>query len=178
MWEQDNLTNVILHLLAVIRRDPDSVVAFLDLSLAYKLSGNLEDAAATLRFAIQLHPDVAPLYTRLSDVLCILKRYDQSIEYGLKRISMDSTDYEAHYIVGSAFFLTEHIDEALPFLVEAARIEPSSVGSRRMLGVTLCKKSRWMEAIPHLQFVVSRSPEDTLSSEWLDVANRLTQSGR
>jgi Flp pilus assembly protein TadD len=100
-----------------------------------------------------------------------------------RRIEKYPADFVAHFNLGAALQQLGHSEQALPYLTEAVRIQPSSVTARNNLAVALFATERFEDAAKEFRQALALDPgyrnarynlARTLSAEG-DNANALTE---
>jgi len=107
-----------------------------------------------------LAPDVPEIYSNLG-----LARYYQGKFKAAEEAFLTAQRLNAHLFVPNFFLGKTHLDQgqftlALPFLEEAARLQPAEKEPRRLIAATLVGLHREDEAIQQYQKLVREDPRD------------------
>jgi tetratricopeptide (TPR) repeat protein len=178
IWTDDQLPKVIEQCSITIQSDPDFIEAYLDLSLALKLQGRLDESAEVIQSALLRHSEIGQLHTRLSDLQCMLGDFYQATIHARQGIDLDPLDYEPHYILGCALCYLGKFEESAGYLQKAVHMEPDNVNARTMLGIVLCRIRQWRESIEHLTYAQDRDPNNRNTQEWLKFAHTQIKRGK
>ncbi|MEJ0018848.1 MAG: winged helix-turn-helix domain-containing protein [Acetobacteraceae bacterium] len=130
----------------------------------------LAEAATMFRRAIELDPGFARAHGALAYVT--LQRLvfeaqderpallDDALRLGRAAVALDDQDCMNLCVVGRVLCFQHEFDEAIAFLEQAIRINPSFAQAQFALGFTLIVSGRARDAIPHLDRATELSPRD------------------
>jgi Flp pilus assembly protein TadD len=122
-------------------------------------NGQLADAEARYRRALEIQPDYAPAYNNLGVTLRAAGRTAEAIrtyETGLTH----RDDYpDLHYNLANALLEENRASEASTHLREAARVLPASAGVHNNLGMALASEGRLAEAEKEFREAAALDPQ-------------------
>jgi predicted TPR repeat methyltransferase len=113
----------------------------------FHATGQLHEAEAYYRLALDVEPDVFKVYNNLGTVLEQLGRLDEAIVTYQKGITLAPGCFLLHYNLGRAFQQTQQLSEALLTYLRALEIEPTSFETHYNLGNLLSEQGRFASAI-------------------------------
>src|SRR5882672_5781766 len=87
--------------------------------------GQLDQAIAHFKHAIELKPDYAEAHGNLAHALFLCGRYPESIEACRVAISLKRTQAEVYGILGNSLRGLGHLDEAIAAYLQAIAFRPS-----------------------------------------------------
>jgi len=111
---------------------------------------------------------------KMAQRLAILNRDAEAAEWVKKLVLGASTPGEVQYNVGMQYLLGNKLDRALPYLIEAQRLEPGQADVEYGLGQALLKAGRAAEALPHLRRGVDAGTTNPVAGYDLAVALQTT----
>jgi tetratricopeptide (TPR) repeat protein len=100
----------------------------------YVGEGRFEEAEASLRSYLKVHPDSARAYYDLGYALFRTHRISDSVEALAKSLELDVNNAEAHKILGLDLAMVGKYDEAQMEMEQAARLRPNSAEIHYFLG--------------------------------------------
>jgi tetratricopeptide (TPR) repeat protein len=98
---------------------------------AYNQSGNSPMAEAIWKHVIQLG-DSSQAYQRLADLFLKQKDYASAVNYLQKLLYLNPSDINLYYQIGLLYAVTDPV-KALPFLIQAAEIDPAKASLAQAL---------------------------------------------
>jgi Flp pilus assembly protein TadD len=134
------------HFRAAVEFDPRYAPAHLNLGLALEGAGQLEKSEEEYRRAIALDPDKPQAWNNLGSLLLAMGRVEESIDSYRAAIETDQTYADAHFNLGLALLRKGEPDAAAAGLGEASRIRPGDIPTQMVLGDTLLRVGRGVEA--------------------------------
>jgi tetratricopeptide (TPR) repeat protein len=112
------------HFQHVVDHDPDSVDSWLDIADAHNMLGNLEEADASYRRAIELDPENEGLYYDLSKMYVENNQPSKAIEVMEEGISNNPDSAVLNIYLASTYMEMGDYRQAEIFLQRAERIDP------------------------------------------------------
>jgi serine/threonine protein kinase/Flp pilus assembly protein TadD len=147
---------------AVVVR-PDHAGARLNLGLALRTQGKLDEAVATYRKAIALKPDYAPAYSHLGLVLVHQGKMDEAVAAYRKATALRPGYAPAHNNLGLALAEQGKLDEAIAACRKALALRPNYSEAYDNLGHALAKQGHPEEAIAALRKAIALKPDNAIA---------------
>ncbi len=156
------------HALAIT---PDSDVAQTNFGIIVMERGDLDDALAHLRTALQIrsktphsHYDLslALINTNLGYVLARKGSPNEAIGYWRTALEYQPGLAEAHYNLGSALFHRGQLAEAIVEYEKTLSINPDDADAHTSLGNALVQNKSLHQAVAHYQAALEIAPRSTL----------------
>jgi tetratricopeptide (TPR) repeat protein len=102
--------------------DPNYYKAWVNMGIAYRLMGDLEQAEASYNQALAIEPDYAELHASLGVLHIVKEEPEQAIMVLEKAIALDPDLAVAHANIALAYALANRFDEAEAALRQAAAL--------------------------------------------------------
>jgi predicted O-linked N-acetylglucosamine transferase (SPINDLY family) len=118
----------------------------------------MDDAAASIRRALQLRPNFGPALKNLGIVLCEQGKFDLAVASCQRAVDLNPNDVEAHSNLGAALVKQGKFDEALAQYKHALRLDPHHAVTRNNLGAALQELGRLGEAEASLREALRVKP--------------------
>jgi tetratricopeptide (TPR) repeat protein len=134
------------YLSAAVAIRPSSVVAHVNLAVAYAELKELPDAVAELRKALELQPEFALAHEDLGFVLQEQGEYEGAVAESHEAVRLRPENAEAHRKLGNAYHGLGRRDEAIASWREAIRLDPGLALAHTNLGVALQEGGKLEEA--------------------------------
>ena len=115
-----------------IEEQPDQVAAPYYLSLTYSHLGQNDEAEALLRGLVKSHPQYAPSYVKLGNILMTERRYDQARDYLEQAVALDPSTGQAHYQLYMLFQSLGKSREAQQHYAEWKKLEAEQKARRHL----------------------------------------------
>ena len=156
---------------AAIAIPPDDYRFLLQRGRMLRRLGELADASAVLKRAIEKYPDKADPYIELGDIVRNQKDYDKAIALFQKAHELAPDDHRPLLYLGLISRSQEHYEQALVYLQEALAIKPDSRELLYYQATVLDALGRREEAIDSMQKAIAgmaSPPEDwsKLLAKW------------
>ena len=139
-------------------------------------TGQLSEAEAQYRRAIEIQADYAPAYNNLGVTLRAMNRVDESVrayQDGLRR----RDDYpDLHYNLANALLEQNRAPEAAEHLRIAASVLPASAGVHNNLGMALAGQGKLAEAEEEFRAAAALDPASAKALQ--NLASVLASTGR
>jgi tetratricopeptide (TPR) repeat protein len=104
-----------------------------NVAVAYERLGQLDEAEAHYREALQWDPNYANAYFNLGNTLLARRKYLEAIAQFRKALTFSPEAASCHCNLGTALRLVDQIDEAIRHYREALRIDPQHEAARKNL---------------------------------------------
>ncbi|MDQ1475965.1 MAG: hypothetical protein QOE62_1194 [Actinomycetota bacterium] len=120
-----------------------------------------DEAAAAMRRAVMLAPEIGPNHGELCEILHHLGRL-HSAEVSLRRaIELGCADDHAVWtVLGNNQRMLGHLDEALEMVTHALALAGGSAAAHSNVGVVLMQLGRFDESVAHFELAISGDPEN------------------
>ena len=141
-------------------------------SLFWRLTkGEGEAAIATLKRAIERHPDYAPAHSMLAFMMLVSgyvgwsvgerePLVQQAAALAARAAELDDSDPWAHFALGFVAFTRRGTDDALEQFQRALDLNPNFAAAHGYLGLALALGGRTDLAIAHAEQAIRMSPHD------------------
>ena len=133
--------------------------AFKNQGNAHYAKGELEQAAARYRLAVESDPDYADAYNNLGAVCRAQNRNDEALECYRKAVGLNPALAKAHYNLGSILAEKGDYTAAANAYKQAIAAHPGYAGAHDALGVLLEGCAKFDEAIVHFRRAVALDPQ-------------------
>jgi tetratricopeptide (TPR) repeat protein len=165
LWAQGQDPLDALEQTAALRpQDPE---AHSNLGNLLRARGQLEQAVASHRRAIECAPNYAEGYNNLGSVLNDLGRTTEAAGCYRRAIELKGSFALAHANLGSALLLLGRFEESIRSFEQALALNAQLADARRQLGSAMRQLGRLSEAVMHLCQVVSERPSDVTAHKLL-----------
>jgi tetratricopeptide (TPR) repeat protein len=144
-----------------VRLDPNHVDARINLGVALKKAGRIDEAINQLEQALRIEPDNAKAHNDLGTCLALVPgRLQDAIGEYQEALKFNPDYLQAYNNLGTAFARTPgRLAEAIPEYEAALKIEPNSVVVKVNLALALVKLGREAEAIIYLENALRSDPD-------------------
>ena len=142
--------------------DPNNASALIGLAEVYRLQQRPDEAEATIRKAIGLHPGDWSTYNALGLFLFRSGRFAAAVEQFSIIVALDDTNVRGLTNLGSALLLAEEFEAAEPVFRRALDLEPKGA-TYSNLGMLLYNLGRFDEAVEAHRNAVALEAQDYLT---------------
>jgi eukaryotic-like serine/threonine-protein kinase len=130
-FRQGNQPEAIAQFQHAVELDSKNPVAYYDLSIAHRQSGDLEQARKDLDQSLKLDP-TAKNYAALGSLLLFQGQFEQAAEMERKAIELDPNNYEVYEDLGAAYSWSgSNRDKALQAYRKAIELEEADHTKKR-----------------------------------------------
>ena len=161
---------------ATIARNPNSFLAHVNLGSVLVQQGQVDEAIAHFKRALEARPDYVGAYNNLGNALLQKGQVDEAMEQFQKALAFQPDDAMVHNSLGTALLQKGRVDEAIVHYQKALEIIPDSAEACCGLGNALLQKGRVDEAMEQFQKAIRLQPD--LATAHYDLGNLLLQKGR
>jgi serine/threonine-protein kinase len=148
------------YLTAAASLRPDSSGCLVNLGLALRDKGQLDEAIACYKRAIELDPKYATAHFLLGGVLHGKGQLDGAIASWRRAIELDPKHARAHSNLGVALLAKRQVDEATASFRKAIELDPKLAVAHLNLGNALSDKGQKDEAIVSWRKAIELDPKD------------------
>ena len=120
--------------------------------------GQLNEAIANYREALEIKPDVAQVQSNLGNALVREGNVEEAIVYLQKALQIDPEYAEAYNYMGSALMKKGQAGEAIGYYQKAVQLNTSYADAYNNLGVAFLRNGQADEAIAHYKKAVAINP--------------------
>ena len=137
--DQGKFSEAVANIKLAIKKDPKFWMGYVNLSESYRLMGDLPQAEAAARKAVEMAPGEQETYSALALVLFDMGKRDEAIEQAKKGIAADPKDAGGHLALGRILHRLQRYEEALAAFSTSAELsdgaEPliNAAGSHKSL---------------------------------------------
>ncbi|MGI6425247.1 MAG: tetratricopeptide repeat protein [Tepidanaerobacteraceae bacterium] len=122
--------------------------------------GDYKSALGEYNLAVQLAPDLAPLYIERGQVYSRLKNYDKALDDLNKAIRLDSELTIAYLVRGKLLNLLNQREDALKDLNLVLEKEPSNINALLERGVIYTVAGKWFQVANDANAVIDQEPKN------------------
>jgi serine/threonine-protein kinase len=140
--------------------DPRKAHWYWHLGVGQKKRGELDDAIATLRRAIELDPRYVPAHTDLGDALRKAGKLDEAIACHRRALELDARHADAHVNLGRTLDDQGDPAEAAASFRRAIEIDAKSSTAHNSLGTALRSQGMHQEALASYLRALELAPRD------------------
>jgi tetratricopeptide (TPR) repeat protein len=130
-----------------IHKNPDSVMAHINLGTLYGKQGRFDEAIVENNKALQMMPDSTKAYNNLGMIFERKGNLDKAIDYYQHALLIKPENATAQNNLGNALQSKGDFKQAMHHYSEALRIRPNYAEAHYNLGVLLAKRNLLNEAI-------------------------------
>jgi Tfp pilus assembly protein PilF len=141
----------------------DEYSAHVQLGVALRNKGRLEEAAVHFARAIELKPEAADPHVELGLTLTAQGKMEPAVAQYVEAIRLQPGQADAHNNLGALLTEQGKFDEAIRELREAVRISPDFEGAHVNLGLAFIKADRPAESIPEFREALRLNPNDAIA---------------
>jgi serine/threonine-protein kinase len=160
------------YLTVAVALRPDSAGAHLDLGLALKQAGKVDEAIACYHKAIELNPRASFPHNNLGLALKAQEKVEEAIACYRQAIALDPRYATPHINLGNALLGTGKVDEAIECYRKATELNPRSSTGHNNLGKALKEKGKVDQAIACFLEAIKVDPRHVNAHYNLGVALR------
>jgi tetratricopeptide (TPR) repeat protein len=138
--------------------------------------GNVDDAIAHYREAVQINPEYAEAHNNLGAALAGRGQVDEAIAHYRRTLEIKPDFAKSHFNFGIALAGRGQIDEAIAHYQKALEIRPDYEKAHNNLGAALAGRGRIDEAIAHFREAIEINPD--YAEAYYNLGLRLADRGR
>src|SRR5205807_527803 len=155
---------------ATLAQNPGCWMAEYNLGLALKNQGQLDQAIAHYRRAINIWPDYVEAHYNLGGAYIEKGEFDEALAEYRRAIEIRPDEADSHNNYGSALRELKQFDQAEIEYKRALSLRPQYVDARLNLGSLLLQRGRIAEAITNLETARRLQPNDATTHVTLALA--------
>ncbi|MBN1516663.1 tetratricopeptide repeat protein [Candidatus Sumerlaeota bacterium] len=143
---------------ATIERNPESLMAHINLGSELSARGDVDEAMEHFQRALEIQPGDAVAAYSLGNALLRKGRLDDAMPLFQRAVKNDPGDLLAHYNYGVALMEKRRVDEAIARYQKALTIDPKYSPAHYNLGIALFQNKQADEAIAHFKQALELQP--------------------
>jgi tetratricopeptide (TPR) repeat protein len=143
-----------------IAKNPDSFIVQLNYGEELRDNGQLDEAIAHFRRALELRPDLAEAYVDVGVVQLKKGDGDAAILAFQKAVALRPDLYVAWFNLGQVFLDQGRVDKAIECLEKSLELRPQFGRTRDLLDRARLQKRQLDEAVGRLQAMLKSEPND------------------
>jgi protein O-mannosyl-transferase len=155
---------------ATLAQNPKCWMAEYNLGLALKNQGQLDQAIAHYRNAINIWPDYVEAHYNLGGAYIEKGEFDEALAEYRRAIEIHPDEADSHNNYGSALRELKQFDQAEAEYKRALSLRPQYLDARLNLGSLLLQRGRTAEAIANLETARRLQPNDATTHVTLALA--------
>jgi tetratricopeptide (TPR) repeat protein len=155
---------------ATLAQNPKCWMAEYNLGLALKNQGQLDQAIAHYRRAVNIWPDYVEAHYNLGGAYIEKGEFDEALAEYRRAIEIRPDEADSHNNYGSALRELKQFDQAETEYKRALSLRPQYLDARLNLGSLLLQRGRTAEAITNLETARRSQPNDAATHVTLALA--------
>jgi tetratricopeptide (TPR) repeat protein len=132
---------------------------FNNLGNVYKEIKNIDQAMASLQWAVYINPSLAESRMNLGNIYMLKDRVDDAITEYQAATRVNPDDAKAHNNLGNAYYKREWLNDAIGEYRTSIRLEPNSSDAYRNLAMVYIKLNRLDDARTALMDAITLEPK-------------------
>ena len=174
--EQEQFQEAVPILEQVLKQEPNTPIAFLQLGRAYMALKEYQKAVTPLRSLVEKKPDDAFARYELGCALVKTGNWDEALPHFEAAVSQMTGSAMMHFYLALVYQRTSRMDEATKEFQSALRLDPNNFPANLLLGRLFVMQQRAADALPYLRKAVKQRPDSIDAHRFLaDVYAELGQ---
>lgn len=174
--EQEQYQEAVPILEQVLRQEPNTPIAFLQLGRAYMSLKEYQKAVATLQSLVERKPDDAFARYELGCALVKSGNWDEALPHFEAAVSQVAGSSMMHFYLALVYQRTSRMDDAAKEFQSALRLDPNNFPANLLLGRLFVIQRRASDALPYLRKAAKLRPDSIDAHHFLaDVYSALGQ---
>ncbi len=132
---------------------------FNNLGAVLAQEGNLDEATALFRRAVEIEPISFRAHANLGRTLARQNRFDEALEHFRRSLELNPLVATTHHDLAHLLLLQGNIDEARAEFERTIELDPRSAGARNDLALLLLDQGQIDAAIPYLEAALAIDPQ-------------------
>jgi tetratricopeptide (TPR) repeat protein len=176
-WRQTGVYhNVVSLYTATLTKNPGCWMAHYNLGIALNDRGDVDEAIAHYRQAVELRPSYAEAHYNLARLLVQKGQVDEAVAHYQKALEINPADAAAHNNLGATLLANGRVDEAIAHYQKALAIQPDYADASCNLASALLSKGALDDSIAHYFACLAVSPDQAEAQ--YNLASALFRTGR
>ena len=177
--EQEQYQEAVPLLEQVLKQEPNTPIAFLQLGRAHMALKEYQKAVTPLRSLVEKKPDDAFARYELGCALVKTGNWDEALPHFEAAVSQMTGSAMMHFYLALVYQRTSRADDATREFQSALRLDPNNFPANLLLGRQLVLQGRPADALPYLNRAVRLRPDSIDVHRFLaDVYSALGQQER
>jgi predicted Zn-dependent protease len=174
--EQEQYQEAVPILEQVLKQEPNTPIAFLQLGRAYMSLKEYQKAVTPLRSLVEKKPDDAFARYELGCALVKTGDWDEALPHFEAAVSQMTGSAMMHFYLALVYQRTSRMDEATKEFQSAVRLDPNNFPANLLLGRLFVIQRRAPDALPYLRKAAKLRPDSIDAHRFLaDVYSALGQ---
>jgi arylsulfatase A-like enzyme/Tfp pilus assembly protein PilF len=174
--EQEQYQEAVPILEQVLKQEPNTPIAFLQLGRAYMSLKEYQKAVTPLRSLVEKKPDDAFAHYELGCALVKTGNWDEALPHFEAAVSQMTGSAMMHFYLALVYQRTSRMDEATREFQSALRVDPKNFPANLLLGRLFLIQQRATDALPYLRKAAQLRPDSIDAHRFLaDVYAELGQ---
>ncbi len=174
--EQEQYQEAVPILEQVLKQEPNTPIAFLQLGRAYMSLKEYKKAVTPLRSLVEKKPDDAFARYELGCALVKTGDWDEALPHFEAAVSEMTGSAMMHFYLALVYQRTSRMDEATKEFQSAVRLDPNNFPANLLLGRLFVIQRRAPDALPYLRKAAKLRPDSIDAHRFLaDVYSALGQ---
>lgn len=174
--EQEQYQEAVPILEQVLKQEPNTPIAFLQLGRAYMSLKEYQKAVTPLRSLVEKKPDDAFARYELGCALVKTGNWDEALPHFEAAVSQMTGSAMMHFYLALVYQRTSRMDEATREFQSALRVDPKNFPANLLLGRLFIIQQRATDALPYLREAAKLRPDSIDAHRFLaDVYAELGQ---
>jgi arylsulfatase A-like enzyme/Tfp pilus assembly protein PilF len=174
--EQEQYQEAAPILEQVLKQEPNTPIAFLQLGRAYMSLKEYQKAVTPLRSLVEKKPDDAFARYELGCALVKIGNWDEALPHFEAAVSQMTGSAMMHFYLALVYQRTSRMDEATREFQSALRVDPKNFPANLLLGRLFLIQRRATDALPYLRKAAKLRPDSIDAHRFLaDVYAELGQ---
>jgi arylsulfatase A-like enzyme/tetratricopeptide (TPR) repeat protein len=170
--ENERFQEAVPILEQVLRQEPNTPIAFLQLGRAYMSLREYQKAVAPLASLVEKKPDDAFARYELGCALVKTGRWEEAAPHFEAAVSQMSGSAMMHFYLALVYQRTSRDPDAAKEFQSALRLDPNNFSANLLLGRLLVEQQRAVDALPYLRKASKLRPDSIDAHGFLSNAYR------
>ena len=157
--EQEQYPEAVPILEQVLKQEPNTPIALLQLGRAYMALKEYQKAVTPLRSLVEKKPDDAFAHYELGCALVKIGNWDEALPHFEAAVSQMTGSAMMHFYLALVYQRTSRMDEATREFQSALRVDPKNFPANLLLGRLFLIQQRATDALPYLRKAAKLRPD-------------------
>ena len=157
--ENDRFAEAAPILEQVLKQEPNTPTAYLQLGRAYMALKDYQKAVAPLQTLVDKRPEDAYAHYELGCALVKTGHWTEASPHFEAAVSQMSTSAMMHFYLALVYQRTSRSDEAVTAFEDALRLDPGHFPANLLLGRMLVTEQKAIDALPYLRMAAKLRPD-------------------
>jgi predicted Zn-dependent protease len=157
----------------VLKEEPNTPIALLQLGRAYMSLKEYQKALAPLQSLVEKKPEDSFARYELGCALVKTGRWDEALPHFEAAVSQMSSSTMMHFYLALVYQRTSRVPDALSEFERSVHLDPNNFPANLLLGRLLIEQQRPADALPHLRKACQLRPDSIDAHGFLSNAYRV-----